>query len=102
MYLHALCVSFLVKLQERPTHKFLSRIRGYLAANWRVIGYELLQPEDVENIESTTAPNDAKCLDMLIKWLKSDPSATYSTLIDALNEHDLINAAEQVKKKVLK
>ena len=95
-------INFLVKLQEKPTHKMLSRIRGYLAADWRVIGYELLQPEDVENIESTTAPNDVKCLDMLIKWLKSDPSASYSTLIDALNEHEFVNAAEQVKKKVLK
>ena len=80
----------------------LTRIRGYLTAHWRVIGYELLQPEDVKSIESTTAPNDVKCLDMLIKWLESDPSASYSTLIDALNENDLHDAAEQIKKKVLK
>jgi len=80
----------------------LSRIRGYLAADWRVIGYELLKPEDVETIESTTASNDDKCLDMLIKWLESDTSASYSKLIDALYEHDLLNAAEQIKSKVLK
>ena len=80
----------------------LSRIRDYLAADWRVIGYELLKPKDVENIESTTALNDIKCLDMLIKWLESDPSASYSTLIDALNEHDLNNAAEQIKYKLFK
>ena len=80
----------------------LSRIRGYLAADWRIIGYELLKPEDVKNIESTTAPNDDKCLDMLIKWLESDTSASYSNLIDALNEHDLHDAAEKIKNKVLK
>ena len=80
----------------------LSRISGHIAANWRVIGYELLQPKDVKSIELTTALNDDKCLDMLIKWLESDPSAKYSTLIDALNELDLHNAAEQIKKKVLK
>ena len=94
--------NFLVKLKEKPTHKMLSRIRGYLAAEWRVIGYELLRPEDVKNIDSTTAPNDVKCLDMLIKWLESDTSASYSKLINALYEHELLNAAEQIKSKVLK
>ena len=95
-------ISYVVKLQERPTHKMLTRIRGYLTAHWKVIGYELVQPEDVKSIESTAAPNDVKCLDMLVKWLESNPSASYSTLIDALNENDLHNAAEQIKKKVLK
>ena len=94
--------NLLVKLQERPTHKMLSRIRGCLPVDWRVIAYELLQPEDVKSIETTTAPNDVKCLNMLIKWLESNPSASYSALIDALNENDLHEAAEQIKKKVLK
>ena len=87
MFLHSYIVcfiNFLVKLQERPTHKMLTRISGHIAAHWRVIGYELLKPKDVKNIESTTAHNDDKCLDMLIKWLESDSSASYSTLIDAL------------------
>ena len=93
--------NFLV-LRKRPTHKMLSRITGCLAAYWRVLGYELLKPEDVKNIECTTASNDNKCLDMLIKWLESDTSASYSQLIDALVEHDLHNAAEQIKNKMLK
>ena len=80
----------------------LSRITGYLAADWRIIGYELLKPEDVKSIECTTVSNNNKCLDMLIKWLESDTSASYSKLIDALDEHDLHNAAEQIKNKVLK
>ena len=92
----------LLVLKERPTHKILSRITGYIAAYWRIIGYELLKPEDVKNIESTTVPNDDKCLDMLIKWLESDTSASYSKLIDALNEHDRHDAAEKIKNKVLK
>ena len=98
---HIMFFNFLV-LRKRPTHKMLSRITGCLAAYWRVLGYELLKPEDVKNIECTTAPNDNKCLDMLIKWLESDTSASYSKLIDALDEHDLHNAAEQIKNKVLK
>ena len=73
----------------------LSWITGCLAAYWRVLGYELLKPEDVKNIECiTVSNNNNKCLDMLIKWLESDTSASSSKLIDALNEHDLHNAAE--------
>ena len=74
----------------------LSRIRDHLAADRRVIGYKLLNPKDVKNIKSTTAPNDDQCLHMLIKWLETGPSASYSTLIDALNKHGLL------KMKVLK
>ena len=91
-----------VVLKETPTHRMLSRITGDLTDHWRIIGYELLKPEDVKNIECTTASNVDKCLDMLIKWLESDPSASYSKLIDALDEHDLHNAAERIKNKVLK
>ena len=80
----------------------LSRITSLLAADWRHVGYELLQPEDVDTIESTTTTNNDKCLNMLMKWLKSDISASYSKLIDALNEHELTNAAEKVMDKVLK
>ena len=80
----------------------LSRITGYFAAYWRIIGYELLKPEIVKSIECTTASNDDKCLDVLIKWLESDTTATYSKLINALHEHDLHNAAENIKIKVLK
>ena len=95
-------ISFLAKLNEKPTHKVLSRITIYLTADWRRIAYGLLKPEDVRNIESSTKPNDDKCLDMLIKWLETDTSASYSKLIDALHEYDLPRAAEQIKDKVLK
>ena len=87
---------------EKPTHKMLSRITSCLTADWRRIAYELLKPEDVKSIELSTKPNDDKCLDMLIKWLETDTSASYSKLIDALHEHDLPSVAEQIKDKVLK
>lgn len=80
----------------------LSRITSHLAADWRNVGYELLDnPQDVKSIESTTASNNSKCLDMLIKWLESDTSASYAKLIDALNEYDLRNVAEKIKNKLL-
>jgi len=80
----------------------LSRVTSYLTADWRRIAYELLKPEDVKNIAATTKSNEEKCLDMLIKWLETDINASYSQLIDALNEQDLQNAAEKIKEKVLK
>ena len=92
--------NFLV-VNERPTHKMLSRITGYLAAYWRILGYELLKPEDVKNIECTTASIVDKCLDMLIKWLEFDTSASYSKLIDVLDIHNLHDAAEKIKNEVV-
>ena len=80
----------------------LARITGHLAAHWRRIGYELLELDDVESINSTAKTDDDKCLDMLIKWLQTDSSASYSKLIEALDEHDLTSAVEKIKNKVLK
>ena len=80
----------------------LSRIAGDLKEDWRGIGYELLEPDDVENIDSTKKQDKAKCLDMLIKWLKTDPSASYSRLIEVLHIYDLSSAIEKIKDGVLK
>ena len=80
----------------------LARITGHLAAHWRRIGYELLELDDVESINSTAKTDDDKCLDMLIKWLQTDSSASYSKLIEALDEYDLTSAVEKIKNKVLK
>ena len=90
-------------MKEKPTPKMLARITGHLAAHWKRVGYELLEPDDVKSINSTAKADDEKCLDMLIKWFETDPSASYSKLIDALNEHDdLSSAVEKIKNKVLK
>ena len=94
--------SILAKLKEKPTHKMLSRITDILTADWRRIGYELLEPKYVKNIESTTKQNEEKCLDMLIKWLETDTSASYSKLIEAFIECNLLNAAEKIKEKASK
>ena len=79
----------------------LSRIDHLLVANWRSIAFELLEPEDAKNIDSTTKSNEDKSLDMLFKWLETDNNASYSKLIDALQEFNLTNAAEKIKDKVL-
>ena len=79
----------------------LSRINCFLTAHWKKIACELLNLENVKNIDSTTKNNEEKCLDMLMKWLETDTTATYSKLIDALYEHSLDAVAEQIKDKVL-
>ena len=83
-------------------HKILSRIAGDVMDDWRGIGYELLEPDDVKNIESTSKRDKAKCLDMLVLWLETDPSASYSKLIEALRIYDLSCAIEKIKNGVLK
>ena len=94
-------ITILAKLKEKPTHKMLSQITDILTADWRRIGYELLKPKYVKNIESTTKQSEEKCLDMLIKWLETDTSASYCKLIEALIECDLPNAANEIKEKAL-
>ena len=95
------CAIEKIKLNQKPMHKILSRINAELTDDWRNIGYELLEPDYVENIDSSTKHDKAKCLDMLIKWLKTDPSATYSKLIEALCRYDLSCAIEKIKVEVL-
>ena len=80
----------------------LSRITGDLKDDWRGIGYELLEPDDVKSIDSTAKHEKAKCLDMLIKWLETDSSASYSKLIEVLHINDLSSAIEKIKDGVLK
>ena len=93
----------LLVLKEKPTPRMLSRITSLLAADWRFVGYELLKnSQDVTNIEATTASNNNKCLDMFLKWVESDTSASYSKLIDALKKHRLNNVADEIKNEVLK
>ena len=95
-------IYFLAKLKERPTEKILSQITDDLVPNWNRIGFQLLESKHVKNIQSETKPNVDKCLDMLMKWLETDTSATYSKLINALYLLDCQNTAEQIKKKLLK
>ena len=83
-------------------HRILARINADLTDDWRNIGYELLEPDDVEKIDSSTKNDKAKCLDMLIKWLKTDPNASYSKLIEILRLYDLSSAIEKIKNGVLK
>ena len=80
----------------------LSQISNYFADDWKKISFKLLEHADVKSIGSTNDPNDEKCLEMLVKWLETDTSATYSKLIDALCEHDLQDVAKKIEDKVLK
>ena len=92
---------FIVMLNSKPTKQMLSRINCLLVPKWRSIAYELLEPEDATNIDSSTQSNEDKSLDMLFKWLETDSDASYSKLIDALQEFNLTYAAEKIKNQVL-
>ena len=53
-------------------------------------------------IEHANKRDDEKCLDMLEKWLEVDVKASYCKLINALQEHHLNRAVEQVENEVYK
>lgn len=78
----------------------LSRIKGHFAIHWRDIGCELLNYGDVQKIEHTNKTKEEKCFDMLETWLKTDTNASYSKLIDALQEYHLESAIKTIKDKV--
>ena len=80
----------------------LSRIKRYFAVHWRDIGYELLTttPEDVRMIDRMNKGEEEKCFDMLERWVEVDVNASYSKLIDALQEYYLDNVVKQVIDKI--
>ena len=53
-------------------------------------------------IEDANKGADEKCFDMLERWLEADVNVSYRTLINALKEHHLNDAAEWVKDEVYK
>ena len=80
----------------------LSRIKRYFAVHWRDIGYELLTttPEDVRMIDYMNKGEEEKWFDMLERWVEVDVNASYSKLIDALQEYYLDNVVKQVIDKI--
>ena len=77
-----------------------------LAARWDDLGKELLTNDTVGTLDVIKAdhPNDvsACCKKMFVKWLEFQPSATWSQLIAALRNIEMIAAAENVNKCLTK
>ena len=94
-------IKFLAKLKERPTPQKLSLFTSLIAAHWKFVGDQLLKPQYVKIIASRNESPEELCREMLLKWLETDTSASYSKLIDTLNKCDLNDTAGQIKNKVL-
>ena len=90
------------KLKEKPTPQMVSLFTDYILPDWIRIGYQLFDSKHVQRIVATNKSDVDKCLDMLIQWLDTDTSATYSKLVDVLIRLDHNNSAEQIKNMVLK
>ena len=77
-----------------------------MAARWFDLGTELLTDDTVGTLDVIKAdhPNDASacCDKMFVKWLKLQPSATWSQLIIALGNIGMNVAAESVIECLLK
>ena len=55
--------------------------------------------EDYDIDDDTSKPDDEKCMDMMLYWLK-DQNASYKKLFDALNGCGLSGVVEDINKKV--
>lgn len=83
-------------MQEKPTQKILTIVRKYFVSDWEDIGYQLIDENAVEEIESENIEASRKCKKMLQVWLKTDDSASYEKLISALNDLNLKSTAVKV------
>ena len=91
-------------LNQKPSLKYLNRyVRDSVGLKWHDLGIELLDFDDVEELEKIEAQYqsdlDKCCTKMFLLWLKKQPSASWSQLIEALRQvklHALVNKIEQI------
>ena len=71
-----------------------------LITQWRDLGLELVDSNNVLKVIETDHPNDVNtcCRMMFEKWLEKTPDASWSQLITALNNIKMNTAADAVSK----
>ena len=79
------------------TLRILSRIKAYIAAQWKGIGYELIAEHEVKIIASSRDDVQEKCLTMLEKWLETDSNPCYCKLFAALEANKYFDQIRKVK-----
>ena len=107
VYTHATYIhagnGFLDKFKNKPTPKMLSRVKQHFAYHWKDVALELLNHADVKSIEFNDQYKtpEEKCFAMLEKWLETSSNPCYCDLIKALEQYNLNNAIDIIKKQVL-
>ena len=98
MQAHIYIICFTDVLNDKPKRKILSKFVPHFAHKWKFIACQLCD-EDYDIDNDTPKPDDEKCMDMMLYWLK-DQNASYKELFDALNGCGLSGVVEDIKKKV--
>ena len=84
---------------DRPTLKFLNRIREEICSHWYDLGLELL--DDQALLDGIQDNNVDKCATKMFKlWLERHTEATWNCLFHALYELKLHNVASKISTKI--
>ena len=100
---YILCVC-IICVGDRPTIRQLvevMRIEDFnIATHWYDLGYELLDNAAIVDVIEVNYPYDvtACCRMMFQKWLERSPNASWSQLITALRNIEMITAAYSINK----
>ena len=91
------------KFKNKPTPKILARVKQHFAHHWKDVALELLNHVDVRSIEFNDRYKtpEERCFVMLERWLETSSNPCYYDLIKALEQYNLNNAIEIIKKQVL-
>ena len=101
-YIHA-GNGFLDNFKNKPEPRILARVKQHFAHRWKDVALELLNYTDVRSIEFNDIYKtlEEKCFVMLEKWLETSSDPCYNDLIKALEQYNLNNAIDIIKKEVL-
>ena len=98
--LYCNCIVKLFVGTDRPTLKFLNRIRKEMCSHWYDLGLELL--DDQAELDGIQDNNDAnKCATKMFKlWLERHTSITWLDLFDALDQLGLRDVAAKIESTI--
>ena len=87
---------------ERPTIKYLNRLRKDVCAHWYDLGIELLSDSPVAKL-NTISENNQKdvnkcCTQMFQLWLETSNSATWNDLLNALKQLQLCDLVTKIER----
>ena len=87
---------------DKPTIKLLINYEGKVAPYWHNLGIQLLQEKHVHHldiIQQNHLTNMERCCTEMFKyWLNVDTEASWSKLINALEQIEQISLAEKIRK----
>ena len=105
LYDHYICVIFTYMPEDHPIMKQLLEVMRtqHITTAWYELGLELLDNDiPLEEIKANNH-DDVKdcCTKMFKKWLDTQPNASWTQLVSALNKIGLCTTADAVSKQYI-